>query len=147
MSISQVNGISLATSAWYMHLAAPGADLLVDGDGHVAPVERQHREQVEDPEEDVDDDEDVEEVADPGLGRLGRRLHDADDRTGPGCRWPRPGWPPWRWSPGRTAGRSPLGEKRWPTPTTDAHMKWPELGTGRSHGVERRRPLGRLTRG
>ena len=41
---------------------APSADLLVDGDGHVAAVERQHGDEVEDPEEDVDEDQDGEEL-------------------------------------------------------------------------------------
>ena len=40
---AQVKGNSLATSAWYTPAPA-GADLLVDGDGHVAAVEREHRE-------------------------------------------------------------------------------------------------------
>ncbi len=59
--------------------AAARSDPFVDGDGDVAPVEREHREEVEDPEEDVDDDQDGEELPDPRLGGLRRGVDDADE--------------------------------------------------------------------
>jgi len=46
-------------------------------------VEREHRQQVQDPDGDDDGDEHRHQVPGPGIGPFGRRLHRADDRLEP----------------------------------------------------------------
>ena len=145
---AQVNGISLATSAWYMHLAPAGADLLVDGDGHVAAVERQHREEVEDPDEDVDDDEDVEEVADAGLDGVGGRL-----RRSPTIDWARvPLAAAWLAALALVDLVEALGDRRWartggPMPDDRGPGHAAELGPGARPTAPRADRSGPASRG
>src|ERR1700688_4606296 len=63
--------------------AAPSAaEALVYGDDHVAPVEGQHREQVEDPDEDDDGHEHQDQLGRPGLRPLDGEARRAEDRLG-----------------------------------------------------------------
>ena len=67
-------------------LAMPGADPLVDRDGHMAAVERQHGEEVEDTDEHVDEDEDVAGGRRCRPGRAWSRVRtDAHDGLGAGA--------------------------------------------------------------
>src|ERR1035438_7822606 len=115
----------------------------------MAAVEGQHREEVEDPHEEVDGDEDEQEVPEAGLRCLAGGAHRPHDGLDPGAvgrrLLSRLGLVPWsnRWT-------TPLGEKRCPTPTIDAQLKWTRSdpvearawrGVARSTGEPRLTPM------
>src|ERR1035437_7938616 len=103
------------------HLSAAGPDLLVDGNDDVATIERQHGEEVEDPEEQVDRDEEDQRVPDARLHGLPTAPMIDSTRVPLADAWPAALALATWWN----RAEIPDGEKRPATPATVAQVKWP----------------------